>query len=52
MKKVFSYSCIDTIIRQVSTIHRMVNEFSTFAQMPRPIFQKVNLNEIVMEVLV
>ena len=26
-------NCIDTIIRQVSTIHRMVNEFSAFAQM-------------------
>ena len=25
----------------------MVNEFSTFAQMPRPIFQKVNINEII-----
>ena len=25
----------------------MVNEFSTFAQMPRPIFEKVNLNQIV-----
>ena len=24
----------------------MVNEFSTFAQMPRPIFQKININEI------
>ena len=33
-------NCIDTIIRQVSSIHRMVNEFSTFAQMPRPIFSK------------
>ncbi|MEC8100232.1 MAG: ATP-binding protein [Pseudomonadota bacterium] len=40
-------NCIDTIIRQVSTIHRMVNEFSTFAEMPRPIFQKVNINEII-----
>ncbi len=45
-KKTF-ISCIDTIIRQVSTIHRMVNEFSTFAQMPRPIFEKVNINKIV-----
>ncbi len=41
-------SCIDTIIRQVSTIHRMVNEFSTFAEMPRPIFEKVNINEIIL----
>ena len=40
-------NCIDTIIRQVSTIHRMVNEFSTFAQMPRPIFENVNINEII-----
>ncbi len=40
-------NCIDTIIRQVSTIHRMVNEFSTFAQMPRAIFQIVNINDIV-----
>ncbi|MEC8099736.1 MAG: ATP-binding protein [Pseudomonadota bacterium] len=40
-------SCIDTIIRQVSSIHRMVNEFSTFAKMPRPIFQKININKIV-----
>ncbi len=39
-------NCIDTIIRQVSSIHRMVNEFSTFAEMPRPIFQKLNINEI------
>ena len=26
----------------------MVNEFSTFAQMPRPIFEKVNINDIIM----
>ncbi len=45
-KNIFIH-CIDTIIRQVSTIHRMVNEFSTFAQMPRPIFQNVNINEII-----
>ena len=25
----------------------MVNEFSTFAQMPRPIFENVNINEII-----
>ena len=46
MKRVSLLHCIDTIIRQVSTIHRMVNEFSTFAQMPWPIFQNVNINEI------
>lgn len=41
-------SCIDTIIRQVATMHRMVNEFSTFAKMPRPIFQNVNIKEIIL----
>ena len=40
-------NCIDTIIRQVSTMHRMVNDFSTFAEMPRPIFQMININEII-----
>ncbi|AGF74387.1 nitrogen regulation protein NtrY [Bartonella australis AUST/NH1] len=28
--------CIDTIIRQVGDIGRMVNEFSSFARMPKP----------------
>ncbi len=39
-------SCIDTIIRQVGTIHRMVNEFSSFAQMPTPRPSLVNLNDL------
>ena len=37
-------NCIDTIIRQVSSIHRMVNDFSTFTKMPRPIFEKIFIN--------
>ncbi len=45
-KEVFA-NCIDTIIRQVSTMHRMVNEFSTFAQMPRAIFENININKII-----
>ena len=45
-KEIF-IDCIDTIIRQVSSIHRMVNDFSTFAQMPRPIFEKINMNKII-----
>ena len=45
-KEIF-INCIDTIIRQVSTIHRMVNGFSTFAQMPRPIFEIITMNEII-----
>ena len=34
-RKVFD-QCIDTIIRQVGDIERMVNEFSSFARMPKP----------------
>ncbi len=45
-KEIFT-NCIDTIIRQVSTIHRMVNDFSTFAEMPRPIFQLINMTTII-----
>lgn len=39
--------CIDTIIRQVSDIGRMVDEFSSFARMPAPILKKSSINEIV-----
>ena len=40
-------NCIDTIIRQVSTIHRMVNDFSTFTKMPRPIFENIEINKLI-----
>jgi len=36
-------NCTDTIIRQVSDIGRMVDEFSAFARMPRPQMEIVNL---------
>ena len=45
-KEIF-INCIDTIIRQVTTIHRMVNDFSTFTQMPRPIFEVISMNKII-----
>lgn len=35
--------CIDTIINQVDTIKRLIDEFSAFARMPAPIFQYENL---------
>ncbi len=41
-------NCIDTIIRQVSSIHRMVNDFSTFTKMPRPIFEKILINKLIL----
>lgn len=41
-------NCIDTIIRQVSSIHRMVNDFSTFTKMPRPIFESIQINKLIL----
>ncbi len=41
-------NCIDTIIRQVTSIHRMVNDFSTFTKMPRPIFENININKLIL----
>src|SRR5271168_1935306 len=39
--------CIDTIIRQVGDIGRMVDEFSSFARMPVPIMRRENAQELV-----
>lgn len=38
--------CVDTIVRQVSDIGRMVDEFSTFARMPAPKMEQLDLSEI------
>ena len=40
-------TCTDTIIRQVSDIGRMVDEFSSFARMPSPKMRLENLGELV-----
>ncbi|MFI0848262.1 ATP-binding protein [Mesorhizobium sp. IMUNJ 23232] len=37
--------CTDTIIRQVGDIGRMVDEFSSFARMPKPEIREVDLRE-------
>ena len=34
---------LDTINRQVKDIENLVNEFSSFARMPRPIFKKIDI---------
>ncbi len=39
--------CIDTIIRQVGDIGRMVDEFSAFARMPQPQFNPWDMTEII-----
>ncbi len=35
--------CTDTIIRQVGDIGRMVDEFSSFARMPKPVVDSQDL---------
>lgn len=41
--------CTDTIIRQVSDIGRMVDEFSAFARMPKPMMEMHDVRDIVRE---
>ncbi|HEV3242470.1 MAG TPA: PAS domain-containing sensor histidine kinase, partial [Methyloceanibacter sp.] len=41
--------CTDTIIRQVSDIGRMVDEFSAFARMPKPMMELHDIRDIVRE---
>ncbi|MDY6960409.1 MAG: PAS domain-containing sensor histidine kinase [Pseudomonadota bacterium] len=39
--------CTDTIVRQVGDIGRMVDEFSSFARMPKPAKEETDLRDIV-----
>ncbi|MGQ3354739.1 MAG: ATP-binding protein [Phreatobacter sp.] len=39
--------CTDTIIRQVGDIGRMVDEFSSFARMPKPVFEMEDVADTV-----
>ena len=41
----------DTIVRQVGDLRRMVDEFSNFARMPKPIFREENVHEIAKQAL-
>ena len=38
---------LETINRQIKDIESLVNEFSNFARMPRPIFKKINIIEVI-----
>ena len=38
---------IKTINKQIKLIEKLVNEFSDFARMPKPIFKKNDLNKII-----
>ncbi len=44
--------CTDTIIRQVGDIGRMVDEFSSFARMPKPVMETCDVRELVREAVV
>ena len=38
---------METINRQIKDIENLVNEFSNFARMPRPILKKINIVELI-----
>jgi len=40
-------SYLNTITKQINDIELLVNEFSDFARMPKPIFKKINLNNLI-----
>ena len=39
---------LSTINKQIKDIEKLVNEFSDFARMPKPIFAKLNLKEVIL----
>jgi two-component system nitrogen regulation sensor histidine kinase NtrY len=41
--------CTDTIVRQVDDIRRMVDEFSRFARMPKPVFEAEDVADTLRE---
>ncbi len=43
--------CIDTIVRQVDDIKRMVDEFSSFARMPKPLLEEEDVRPCIEQVL-
>lgn len=44
--------CVDTIVRHVGDIGRMVDEFSAFARMPQPVLRDEDLSRLAREALV
>ena len=44
-------SLTDTIVRQVGDLRRMVDEFSSFARMPKPVFHDEDVREIAAQAL-
>ncbi len=48
-KKIKYENNLKTILKQIKQIENLVNEFSDFARMPKPLFKKNNLNEVIKE---
>ena len=42
---------LDTITKQIKDIEHLVNEFSDFARMPKPIMKKIDLNKLILRSL-
>ena len=42
---------LETINRQIKDIEKLVNEFSNFARMPRPILKKINIVDLIKKTL-
>ena len=42
---------LNTITKQIKNIEILVNEFSNFARMPKPIFKKVDLNNLIFRIV-
>jgi two-component system, NtrC family, nitrogen regulation sensor histidine kinase NtrY len=49
-KQIFE-QCTDTIVRQVDDIRRMVDEFSRFARMPKPVIESEDVADTVRQVV-
>ncbi len=49
--KMIFEQCTDTIVRQVDDIRRMVDEFSSFARMPKPALAKEDIVETLRQVI-
>ena len=43
--------CIETITRQVDEIGHLVNEFSNFARLPEPKFDKIEINNLLKQII-
>ena len=42
---------LDTMTKQIQDIEYLVNEFSDFARMPKPVFKKIDLNKVILRTL-